>query len=181
MVGSGPLQASHLPRLELLDATIKEALRMRPASPGMFRKTTAPFTLGDCEVPTGTVIMASSYLAHMQEEQYPEPGRFDPKRFFGIKPDAYAWIPFGGGARRCIGMAYALYEMKIVCATVLSQARLRLADERPVEVTCRAVFHSPARGLRVLAQPSQSEGRARVPSRAARTEGEAEPRSVGAN
>jgi cytochrome P450 len=163
VVGGGPLDSTHLPKLELLDATLKEAMRMRPASPGLFRMATEPYTLGDHELPAGTFIMASSYLTHMQADQYPEPERFDPKRFLGTKPDAYSWIPFGGGSRRCIGMAFALYEMKVVCATVLAKARMQLAEPGPVGVTCRAVFQSPMKGLRVTAGPAEDV----LPKRAA--------------
>ncbi|MGH7293326.1 MAG: cytochrome P450 [Polyangiaceae bacterium] len=149
VLGGGPLRAEHLPQLELLEAAIREALRLRPAAPGAFRKTTRPVVIGGQEIPPGTVVMASSYLAHRQKDVYPDPERFDARRFLGAKPDPHAWIPFGGGSRRCIGMAYATYEMKVVCATMLSSLDLALADG-PADVTCRAVFHSPTGGLRVL-------------------------------
>ena len=152
VVGDGPLEAEHVPRLELLEAAIREGLRLRPAAPGSFRKSTAPMTLGGNDIPSGTVIMASSYLAHRQPDAYADPERFELRRFLGKKPDPFAWIPFGGGSRRCIGMAYAMYEMKVVLATLLSKVTLRFADGRPPEVTCRAVFHSPVRGLRVVAE-----------------------------
>jgi cytochrome P450 len=154
VVGPGPLQAAHLPRLERLEAAIREALRVRPAAPGAFRKTTATTKLGGYEIPAGSVVLASSFLAHRQPEVYPEPERFDPVRFLGTKPDAYAWIPFGGGSRRCIGVAYAIYEMKVVCATLLAGMHLEAAQRLPATVTCRAVFHSPAGGLRVVARRS---------------------------
>ena len=154
VVGRGPLRAEHLPRLELLEATIREALRLRPAAPGSFRKTIRPMKLGGYEIPGGSVVLASSFLAHQQAGVYPDPERFDPKRFLGKKPDPYAWIPFGGGSRRCLGMAYAMYEMKVVCATLLSHIRIELAQSLPATVVCRAVFHSPAKGLRVMARPN---------------------------
>jgi cytochrome P450 len=156
VVGPEPLRAEHLPKLELLESAIREALRLRPAAPGAFRKTTAPVTLAGHEIPPGTVVMASSYLAQRQPDAYPEPDRFDPRRFVGRKPDPHAWIPFGGGSRRCIGMAFAMFEMKVVCATLLSAVRLSLANGRPSEVTCRAVFQSPVGGVRVVAAPARS-------------------------
>jgi cytochrome P450 len=154
VVGTGPVRAEHLPRLELLEATIREALRLRPAAPGSFRKAISPMKLGGYDIPAGSVILASSFLAHRQADVYPDPERFDSNRFLGQKADPYAWIPFGGGSRRCIGMAYAMYEMKAVCATLLSSVRIEPAHPLPSAVTCRAVFHSPAGGLRVIARPS---------------------------
>jgi cytochrome P450 len=154
VIGTAALRAEHLPRLELLEATIREAMRLRPAAPGSFRKTIRPMKLGGYEIPEGSVVLASSFLAHRQADVYPAPERFDVNRFLGRKPDPYAWIPFGGGSRRCLGMAYAMYEMKVVCATLLSCARLESAQSLPAIVTCRAVFHSPAGGLRVVARPS---------------------------
>ena len=94
-------------------------MRLRPAAPGSFRKTIRPMKLGGYEIPEGSVVLASSFLAHRQADVYPDPERFDVKRFLGKKPDPYAWLPFGGGSRRCLGMAYAMYEMKVVCATLL--------------------------------------------------------------
>jgi cytochrome P450 len=78
---------------------------------------------------------------------YPEPDRFRPERFIGVKPDPYRWFPFGGGIRRCIGMAFALYEMKVVLATILTRTRLRLT--RPVKVVRRTLTLAPSRGTEV--------------------------------
>jgi cytochrome P450 family 110 len=126
--------------LEYLDAAIKEALRLRPIVPMVVRKLAAPVTLGDHEIPAGTHVLAAIYTTQRRADIYPEPDVFKPERFLGKRPDPYAWMPFGGGVRRCLGMAFALHEMKVVIATVLSRARLRLARPGPQRVSLRSFF-----------------------------------------
>ncbi len=148
VVGSGALEDAELDRLELVDAAVKEALRMRPVVPGAFRKIVAPFSIDGHTLEPGPMIMTNTYLAHHDEARYPEPDRFDLERFRRDKPDLYSWIPFGGGLRRCIGLAYALHEMKIVLAVALRRWVLELADgEEAVHV--RGPHQSPRRGVRV--------------------------------
>lgn len=69
----------------------------------------------------------AGYLTHHRPDVWPDPERFDPDRFVGRRMDPYAFLPFGGGTRRCLGAAFASFEMKIVLGTVLARARLRLA------------------------------------------------------
>ena len=76
----------------------------------------APLRLLDWDLPAGTAIMASVIMVHNREDLYPEPTRFRPARFLERKFTPFEHIPFGGGARRCLGAAFALYELKIVLA-----------------------------------------------------------------
>ena len=78
-----------------------------------------------------------------------DPDTFEPARFIDQKPHPYAWLPFGGGERRCIGMAFAFYEMRVVLATVLSQLSLRAGDE-PLEVSLRSFTLVPKGGSQVV-------------------------------
>lgn len=144
------ITAEDLPKLEYLDATIKEVMRVRPVVLGVGRRLKAPITLRGYEIPAGTGIQPSIYAVHRRPDLYPEPERFLPERFVGKKPDPYGYFPFGGGVRRCIGMAYALYEMKIVLATVLRRVKLRLEKPRPLGFVLRAFLISPAGGTRVV-------------------------------
>lgn len=111
---------------DYLDAVIKETLRLQPPLPIIDRVLTAPWQLDGHELPAGTVIAPCMYLVHHDAAIYPEPHEFRPERFLGGEPDGYRWIPFGGGMRRCLGATFAMFEMRIVLATLLT--RLEPAD-----------------------------------------------------
>ena len=146
----GPPEADHMPALEYLEAAIRESLRLRPVAPFVTRKTVRPFVAGGREYPAGVVLCPCSYLVHRREELYPEPDRFRPERFLERKFGPQEWFPFGGGNRVCLGMPFALYEMKVVLATLLSQVR----PTRPAGARSRSrrygVVHGPDDGARVI-------------------------------
>jgi cytochrome P450 len=134
VTAGGPPEAEHLPALEYVDATIRESLRHSPVAPFVVRKTVQPFAAGGREYPAGVVLCPCSYLVHRREHLYPEPDRFRPERFLERKFGPHEWFPFGGGNRVCLGMPFALYEMKVLLATLLSQVRLA----RPAGARSRA-------------------------------------------
>jgi cytochrome P450 len=150
IVGAGPFTAAHLPQLEYLDAVIKESLRVRPIMPaGGARLVRRPFEIGGYVIPPGTILVNAMHLLHRRSELYPDPDVFLPERFLGRRMiDPYEWTPFGGGMRRCIGYAFALFEMKTVIATVLSLVRLRI-ENPDASFVRRGFFLAPARGPRV--------------------------------
>jgi cytochrome P450 len=157
VVGGGPLTAAHLPRLEYLDAVIKESLRIRPIMPaGGARRVQKAVEIGGYLIPAGVTLIDGMYLLHRRPDLYPEPDVFKPERFLGKRViDPYEWTPFGGGIRRCLGMAFALFEMKVVVATVLSLTRLRI--ERPdAAVARRGFFLAPAGGPAVAIESRQN-------------------------
>jgi cytochrome P450 len=135
-------------RLEYLDAVVKETLRLRPIVPDVVREVRRPFALGGHDLPIGCYVTPFIYGIHRRPDLYPEPETFRPERFLGVKVDPYAWLPFGGGVRRCAGMAFALFEMKVVLATILRRARLRL--DAPVRVVRRTLTLAPSGGTRVV-------------------------------
>jgi cytochrome P450 len=134
VTGGGAPEAEQLPALEYLDAAIRESLRLRPVAPFVVRLTKQLFVAGGREYPPGVVLCPCSYLVHRRESLYPEPERFRPERFLERKFAAHEWFPFGGGNRVCLGMPFALYEMKVLLATVLSQVHLA----RPAGARSRA-------------------------------------------
>jgi cytochrome P450 len=137
-----------------LEATIKEALRLRPVVTAVGRHLTAPLEVGGHLLPAGVSINPSIYLLHRRPDLYPEPEAFRPERFLEDPPGTYQWIPFGGGVRRCLGASFALFEMKIVLQTALDRVTLvprREADER---VTRRAITFAPNRGARIAVEPA---------------------------
>lgn len=150
VLGGRRLDPAALPDLVYLDAVIKETLRLNPILPIVARELAEPFEIAGYSIPPGTKLVPCIYLAHRRPETYPEPERFYPERFIDAKIDPYAWLPFGGSIRRCLGMAFALYEMKIILATVLSRAHLRLASGEPARVIRRGITLAPSGGTRVI-------------------------------
>lgn len=151
-VGGGrPIAPDDTPRLELLDAVIKETLRLTPTIGMVGRRLHRDLEIGGRALPVGCTAVACIYLTHRRPELWPEPARFDPDRFVGKKLDPYTYYPFGGGVRRCLGMALAGYEMRIVLARFLSRRTLSAAPGRRVGVVRRGVAFAPSAGVRVIA------------------------------
>ncbi|EYF08416.1 cytochrome P450 [Chondromyces apiculatus] len=149
-LAGGDLSPARIAKLELLDAVVREALRLYPVIPIVGRILDKPAHVGGFDLPAGVAVVCSIYLAHRRPEAYPEPERFNPDRFLGKKLSPYEFFPFGGGIRRCIGMAFALQEMKMVLATVLSRTTLRPADDGPVRPVRRSITLTPSGGCRVI-------------------------------
>lgn len=148
VVGSAAVSAEHLPQLEYLDAVLREALRLRPILPNVARKISQPIQLGGYHVPAGTFVAPCIYLTHRHKDLYPDPEQFLPERWLGKKPDPYQWLPFGGGARRCIGLAFALLEMKVVMAVLLGRKDLAIASDVQMPTKRRGITLSP-QGVRL--------------------------------
>jgi cytochrome P450 len=146
----GEPDVARLTSNEYLDAVIKESLRLRPIVPDVVRRVQSPIRVAGYEIPVGAFLTPCIHLAHRRPESWPEPERFRPERFLGAKVDPYSWLPFGGGIRRCLGMAFALYEMKIVVGVTLLRARLRLGTDAPPKVVRRSVTLAPAGGTPVV-------------------------------
>jgi cytochrome P450 family 110 len=150
VVGEGPFRAEHVMRLEYLDATVKEALRLDPIIPDVGRRLVRPTRIGGWELPAGVVAAPDIHLAHRRPDRWPEPDAFRPERFLGARPGPYEFLPFGGGMRRCLGMAFALYEMKVVLARVLARVELRVAPGYVARAVRRSVTLAPSRGMPVV-------------------------------
>ena len=146
----GRIDPGALNALEYLDAVIKETLRLRPILPDVVRQVQSPIAFAGFTIPAGVHLAPCIHLAHRRPESYPEPLAFRPERFLGARIDPYAWLPFGGGIRRCLGMAFALYEMKLVVGILWSRLRLRLAAPGTVAVVRRTFTLAPAGGTRVI-------------------------------
>ena len=139
VLGEGGLDPAHVKELGYLEATVKEALRLHPIAPGFLRKLARPMRFRAYELPQGTGVAGSMHLVHRHPTVWPEPGRFVPERFLGLRPKPYEYFPFGGGVRTCIGMAFGLFEMKIVLATILARLRLELVGA-PAEARLHGVL-----------------------------------------
>jgi cytochrome P450 len=152
VTGGGPPEAEHLPSLAYLDGAIRESLRLRPVAPYVVRKTVQPFSVEGREYPAGVVLCPCSYLVHQREELYPDPGRFRPERFLERKFGPHEWFPFGGSNRICLGMPFALYEMKVLLATLLSQVRPTRPAGTQTKGRRYGIVLGPADGGKVVVQ-----------------------------
>jgi cytochrome P450 family 135 len=134
------------------EAAGKEALRLRPVLPVVLRHVRAPIAIAGREYPAGTVLAPAIYVVHRRPDVYPEPARFDPRRFLGERPQGgtYSWIPFGGGVRRCLGAAFALMELRVVLAAAAQAVEARAAESALEQTRRRAITMAPARGARVV-------------------------------
>ena len=128
---------------------MKETLRARPVIVDVARRLTAPAEIGGYQLPKGSFVMAAIAALHYREDLFPQPREFRPERFLEGKADNYAWIPFGGGVRRCIGAAFAEYEMRIVLREIVERAELSAPDPQPERVKVRNITLAPGKGTRV--------------------------------
>ncbi|MFO0709697.1 MAG: cytochrome P450 [Sandaracinus sp.] len=129
-------EAADVRALRYTEAVIKETLRLFPPAFTMMRTAIADTSVGGYAIPRGTDVSLVPYATHRAAHVFPDPTRFDPTRFLGeAEPDRFAWIPFGGGPRVCVGNAFALMETTLVLATIASRFAPVLAegcDPRPV-------------------------------------------------
>src|SRR5690606_17517402 len=100
-------------------AVVSEALRLRPVVPLAGRRLGVDLECEGLRVPAGTDVTPAIWLAHTRPDVCPDPYAFRPERFLEHAPSTYAWIPFGGGVRRCLGAAFAEMEMRVVLAAIL--------------------------------------------------------------
>ena len=133
-----------------LDAVVQESLRVRPVLPVVLRQLRAPVSLGGYELPAGVTVMPAITLMHDNPALFSEPRRFKPERFLNGDGGTYAWIPFGGGRRRCLGAAFASLEMRVVLRTILHAAELRTDVPADEPVRNHHITLVPGRGARVL-------------------------------
>jgi len=132
-------------------ATILELQRARTVIDFSGRHVKAPkFEVGEWEIPHGYTVLVSIADLHENPEVFPHPERFDPYRFVDSKPPTFAWLPFGGGTRRCIGAAFANTEMDVVLRTVLERFRIETDDAPDEKVHHRGVAYTPKNGGRVV-------------------------------
>jgi cytochrome P450 len=133
------------------EAVIHETLRLRPVLPVVLRRLTRPMTIAGHDLPAGVKVAPCIYLVHRREDVYPDPAAFRPERFLERPPGTYTWIPFGGGVRRCLGAAFAQFEMKVVLRELALGVDLRAAEREAERIGRRAITLAPARGAEVLA------------------------------
>ncbi|MUG98436.1 cytochrome P450 [Scytonema sp. UIC 10036] len=139
---------STLLKLPYLNAVCCETLRIYPVGMLTFpRVVKTPVSMCGYDLKPGTILLGSIYLTHQREDLYPEPKLFKPERFLERQFSPYEYLPFGGGVRRCIGTAFAQFEMKVVLATILSQLDLALVTKNDIKPKRRGLVTGPHRPI----------------------------------
>jgi cytochrome P450 len=137
-----------------LEAVVQETLRLRPVISIVLRRLVEPMELGGRTLPAGVAIVPSIHLVHRRPDIYPSPDEFLPERFLedegGKAPGTYTWIPFGGGVRRCLGAAFAQFEMETVLRELVLRRTIAPARQRGESVYRRAITETPRRNAEVI-------------------------------
>jgi cytochrome P450 len=138
VLGDGrPATFEDLRRLPYTEMVLAESMRLYPPAWRLVRRAITDFRVGEYVIPAGSLVVVCQYAMHRHPRYFPDPERFDPERF---SPEAkaarppYAYFPFGGGPRRCLGEGFAQTEGVMLLATLARRWRLRLAPGHPVEV-----------------------------------------------
>ncbi len=156
-----------------LDAIGRETLRLRPVLDAAERTLTRPRLVAGWELPAGVKVYPAIALVHHSPELYRDPLAFRPERFAQDATEAYSWLPFGGGIRRCIGAALAQVELVEVLRVILPAVDLRTLRDRPDPVVLRGITLSPKHGVPVEVvrrrpRAGATAGSSRSPSSATR-------------
>lgn len=139
-------------RLPYLTAVCNETLRLSGAGlvTGIRVVGNEPVELVGHRLEPGTKVVVSPYLLHRREDIYPNAREFKPERFLERQYSPYEFIPFGGGARRCVGEALAVVELKLVLATILSRYQLALVNREPEQLRPQGLALGPGNGVRMV-------------------------------
>jgi cytochrome P450 len=135
-------------------AVIHEALRVRPPAPLTARVAAKPFPIGGYRVDAGTRIVVHIIAINRNPAVYEYPNEFRPERFLGIRPQTYAWVPFGGGVKRCLGASFSMRELITVLHVLLREGEFTAVDPTPEKIVRRSIMLAPRRGTRVRYRPT---------------------------
>ena len=130
-------------------AVINETLRVRPPAPFTARVAAQPFPIGGYLVEAGTRIVLHIIAINRNPDTYGHPNEFRPERFLGTRPETYAWVPFGGGVKRCLGAAFSMRELITVLHTLLREGEFTAVDDKPERIVRRSIMLAPQHGTRV--------------------------------
>ncbi len=143
-----PLEVS---KLTYFSAFCNEVLRTSPISFGTFtRVVQEPVNLLEYHLEPGTIVLGCMPMTHQREDLYPNPKQFKPERFLERKYSPYEFMPFGQGARRCVGAALAMFELKLAIAHILCNYELTLVDQRPEKIQRKGLGLRPGRGVKMI-------------------------------
>ncbi|RQH03356.1 cytochrome P450 [Natrarchaeobius oligotrophus] len=150
VIGDERPTAAHVPELEYADAVLTEAMRLYPPAYILFRKATDDAVIGGYRIPAGTILTLPQFHLHVDDRFYDDPEEFRPERWLDDDRDRpeYAYFPFGGGPRHCIGMRFATLEMTLIVAVLLCRFDFELSSEPDPEPSAAATLQ-PENDVRV--------------------------------
>jgi cytochrome P450 family 135 len=131
-------------------AVVQETLRLRPVISIVQRVLKGPMTVAGYDLAPGETVVPALYLVNRRADLYPDPDAFVPERFLQQAPGTYTWIPFGGGVRRCLGAAFAQFEMETVLRELARRVTIRPVRPESERVLRRAVTETPAHDAEVM-------------------------------
>jgi cytochrome P450 family 110 len=157
---------SAIAKLPYLTAISQETMRLYPPIVVAMRVARIPYELMGYKFPVGSQIVADIYSVHHRQDLYPNPKQFKPERFLERQFSRFEYLPFGGGNRRCIGDAFAPFQMKLVLATIVSRYQLQLTDDRPFNLLRNGGGVAPDRAIemRVTGYHHQKPVRSGIPT-----------------
>ena len=148
----------------LAEAAVTETLRLHPPVPlGSLRRLRDPMTIAGWQLPAGATVASCSLLVHRRPDVYAHPTEWQVDRFLRTRPPAGAWLPFGGGVRRCVGAAFAQFEARTVLDELMRAVELRSAGTSNRRTGRRGIVIVPPRGGRVVAVPRRATTRPAAP------------------
>ena len=160
VLGSSEPTAADLPDLEYTEHVVREALRLYPPVPALGRESTEETELGGYQIPAGRTVAPSQWVVHHDPGLYDDPWEFRPERWDETPLEErhrFAYFPFGGGPRRCIGEQFAMIEAKLIVATVAQQYRLHAVDDSPLDPAV-SIVTQPTRSIDVVPEPRADRG-----------------------
>jgi cytochrome P450 len=148
VLGGRSMTVADIPRLPLLDRVIKESMRVLAPVPILFlRVPSSDLPLGRFTLPKGANVVVSPYATHHDPEIYPEPQRFRPERWEGLRPSIYEYLPFGAGPRICIGAAFSQQALRLMVPTVLQRVRMAVRRDARIDRLTRGNILMPRHGI----------------------------------
>lgn len=155
-----PPTAEQVPELVRLDRVIKESMRLLPVAVLLFMRVCAEDAkLGEVTLPRGAQVMLSPLVTHRDPAVYTSPRRFDPARWKALDPPLYTYLPFGVGARTCLGMPFASLALRLTLARILQRVRPALSRGARVDYEVRGPALAPKGGLRLELLPAGARAR----------------------
>ncbi len=135
--------------MKYLDAVINETMRLDSVVPNVGRELQASMKIAGHDLPKGVVLAPCIYLTHRRADLWPEPEKFNPARFLDARPYPYAFFPVGGATRRCIGAAFATYQMKVVLSELLRSVELAPTPGYMAKAVRSSIALAPSEGMPV--------------------------------